>query len=378
MHEIFVNPFQKRALAIATTIAVIFGAYFLWGYFLLVVFAAVVAFLFNPLYQKLLKKWGKPGLAVTLTLLATILTLIIPLTIVLAITVHEIAVLVDKLSGVDLNNVELVLIDKVNHLLAQFNIDFRIDEAWVKDTVTKAVSTFGSAVLAGLTAFLGNFFSFFSTAIIYIFVFMSMLIKQDKILNILQELNPLGKSIGKLYMNRVSAMTKATVKGQFTIALAQGFTDAALLYFAGMTDLFFFFLVLLTALSVIPLGGGIVAIPIGIIMMLTGNFWGGLLVVAGHILVVTNIDNVLRPKLIPRQARLDSALMLLSVFSGLHFFGFLGIVIGPVLMILIVTTIQVYLEVYRDIESVNREAESQEKKKLIHRLKFWGTEKKTV
>jgi predicted PurR-regulated permease PerM len=41
--------------------------------------------------------------------------------------------------------------------------------------------------------------------------------------------------------------------------------------------------------------------------------------------------------------------MLLAVFSGIGMFGFWGIVIGPVLMIVIVTTISVYLEVYKGI-----------------------------
>jgi len=65
--------------------------------------------------------------------------------------------------------------------------------------------------------------------------------------------------------------------------------------------------------------------------------------------VVTNIDNFLRPILVPRTARLDSALMLLAVFSGIAMFGAWGIVIGPVLMIVIVTTISVYLAVYKGV-----------------------------
>ena len=39
--------------------------------------------------------------------------------------------------------------------------------------------------------------------------------------------------------------------------------------------------------------------------------------------------------------------MLLSVFAGLRIFGFAGIVIGPTIMILVVTTVKVFLEVYR-------------------------------
>jgi predicted PurR-regulated permease PerM len=101
---------------------------------------------------------------------------------------------------------------------------------------------------------------------------------------------------------------------------------------------------ILSLLSIIPLGGGIVTVPIGLILALTGNFWGGIFVLASHFLIVTNIDNLLRPILVPKEARLNSALTMLSVFSGIALFGFLGIVIGPVLMILIVTTINVYLQ----------------------------------
>ena len=144
-------------------------------------------------------------------------------------------------------------------------------------------------------------------------------------------------------------MVRGTVLGQFVIALAQGIAGAVSIYIAGFHDGFFIFAILLTALSVIPLGGGIVSIPFGIGMILFGNVLGGMFVIAWHLIVVTNIDNVLRPILVPREARLDSALMLLAVFAGITMFGFWGIVIGPVLMIVIVTTISVYLAVYKGV-----------------------------
>ena len=147
----------------------------------------------------------------------------------------------------------------------------------------------------------------------------------------------------------MGAMVRGTVLGQFVIALAQGVSGAISIYIAGFHDGFFIFAILLSALSVIPLGGGIVSIPFGIGMALFGNIGGGLFVILFHILVVTNIDNVLRPILVPKAARLDSALMLLSVFSGIAMFGFLGLVIGPVLMIVVVTTISVYLAVYKGV-----------------------------
>ncbi len=69
---------QRRALAIATVAAIAFGAYFLRGYFILIVVAAVVAYLFDPIYQRLHKRFGT-GLSATFTLLAALAIVIVPI-----------------------------------------------------------------------------------------------------------------------------------------------------------------------------------------------------------------------------------------------------------------------------------------------------------
>ena len=101
-------------------------------------------------------------------------------------------------------------------------------------------------------------------------------------------------------------------------------------------------------------------------MMIFGNIAGGAFVVLFHLIGITNVDNLLRPILVPREARLDPALMLLSVFSGIAMFGFFGIVLGPVLMIVIVTTIAVYLAVYKGV-AMDTESPPEQKRKLFKR-----------
>ena len=144
-------------------------------------------------------------------------------------------------------------------------------------------------------------------------------------------------------------MVRGTVKGQFVIALCQGVAGAISIYIAGFHDGFFIFAILLTALSVIPLGGGIVTIPFGIGMVLFGNVFGGMFVIAVPHVRGDEHRQCAAPDPGAREARLDPALMLLAVFAGIAMFGFWGIVIGPVLMIVIVTTISVYLAVYKGV-----------------------------
>ncbi len=341
-----VTDSQKKALTIATVIAIVGGALFLEPYFTLIAFAGIVAFMFNPIYHRLNDRWKNPNRSSTATLLIALLILLIPLIGVLALSVRQIDTLADSFDSSTLGNIIAGTINGVNDILTRIGLSFRLDQASATENIQGPLKEFGQNSLKSLPGLFSGFFNFFSTAIIFLFVFLSILKNQRVLVRTAHALNPLGEQISRLYLSKTAAMTKAMVRGQFIIAILQGLVDAALLAMAGLPEYFFFFFVLLSALSVIPLGGGIVAIPIGIVMILTGHIWEGILVIAGHIIIVTNIDNVLRPRLVPKEAKLDSALTLLSVFAGLKLFGFLGIVLGPVIMILIVTTIQVYLEVH--------------------------------
>jgi predicted PurR-regulated permease PerM len=349
-----ITPSEKKALAIATVIAIIFGAYFLKHYFSLIIVAAIMAFLFNPFYHRRLSKNHKPGKSAALTFMYGGLVILLPLTLVIVLTVlqinHSINHISTTVQNTDTSALSQHIIDTINNIIAKTSSSFRLTPEWIQSTAIELAQKIGTAFLHNVAQYAGNFFSFFTTAIIFIFVFLSLLKNQESLVETFHSLNPLGKDISNLYLKRISAMTKAMVRGQFIIAIAQGSTDAALIYLGGLHEGFFFLLMILITLSFIPLGGGILAIPIGIAMALTGNFVGGALVVLGHLLIVTNIDNVLRPKLVTSEAKLDSALMILSVFSGIALLGFLGIVVGPVIMIILVTTISVYREVYKNVE----------------------------
>ncbi|UCZ61535.1 AI-2E family transporter [Mycolicibacterium phocaicum] len=345
---------QKRALAIATILAVGFGAYFLRGQFMLVVVAGVVAYLFTPLFRRLSARLST-GLSATLTLLAALFMVIVPIAAAVAIGIVQITTMIrnvsDWVSRTDMGALGTRSLQAVNDLLAQ--IPFLHDVTLTRESLQKWIITFaqraGEWGLNVLQDAAGGLFGALAGAVIFIYVFISLLTNGDQLVLLVRRLNPLGEEVTDLYLGKMGAMVRGTVLGQFVIALAQGVAGAISIYIAGFHDGFFIFAILLSALSVIPLGGGIVSIPFGIGLALFGNVGGGLFVILFHVLVVTNIDNVLRPILVPRAARLDSALMLLSVFSGIAMFGFLGLVIGPVLMIVVVTTISVYLAVYKGV-----------------------------
>jgi len=361
---------QKRALAVVTGIALLFGAYFLRRYFMLIVMAAVVAYLFTPLHNRLRNKTNG-GLATTLTVLAALATVVIPVIAVVSLATIQVSHMLIGVSEwvktADLNALGDNAINTVNRLLGKLPFQTpTITLESLRNNLGKVAQNIGEWLLRTLSGAAGGAIGLITSAIIFLYVLISLLVNKAELITLIRRMNPLGEEATDLYLAKMGAMVKGTVKGQFIIALIQGTLGAASIYIAGFHDAFFVFAILLIALSVIPLGSGIVTIPFGIGMMLFGHVAGGAFVVLFHLIGITNVDNFLRPILVPREARLDPALMLLSVFSGIAMFGFFGIILGPVLMIMIVTTIAVYLAVYKGV-AMESDSPPEQQRKLLKR-----------
>jgi predicted PurR-regulated permease PerM len=100
--------------------------------------------------------------------------------------------------------------------------------------------------------------------------------------------------------------------------------------------------VVMFLLSTIPVAGApVVWVPAAIYLGLTGQWWKALVLTAWGTLVVGLIDNFLRPRLVGERARLHELLVFISVLGGLHLFGVLGLVIGPVVVAVALSLVDV-------------------------------------
>lgn len=129
-----------------------------------------------------------------------------------------------------------------------------------------------------------------------------------------------------------SATTRAVVYGILGTALAQGVLMAIGLYIVGikaapLLGLLTFFL------SPVPVGPPLVWIPTGLWLIFAQGetAWGIFLLVWGAV-IVSSVDNVLKPMIISRGSDLPFILVMLGVFGGVIAFGFIGVFLGPVLL----------------------------------------------
>lgn len=338
---------------IALLVALAAALWLIWEYVALVAVCFLAAYVFRPLYRKYRKlfRGHKVGAAVA-TVISSLVIVLIPiilLGILIALQTADLIATVQRTfstTNLDAHSLIQQSVDSLNRLLAHFTGNaqtFSYDQAveWVSNILV----AFGTWLLDLLRQTIQSVPRFITNLFLYTFITGSILAYQEKFVQAVENINPMGSSVSRLYINKMTAMTKAMLMGQFVTAVIQGAESAAVFALLGYENYFFIMLPLFTFMSIIPLGAGIITIPLGLLMIATGQVVPGVIVIANHILVVSTIDNFTRPKFVSRDAYLPTALTLLATFAGLARFGFLGIIYGPIIMILVVTTIQVYLEV---------------------------------
>ena len=82
--------------------------------------------------------------------------------------------------------------------------------------------------------------------------------------------------------------------------------------------------------------------PAAFYLMITGEFWSGALLLAWGGIVISSVDNILRPRLVGGDTKMPDLLILVSTLGGLGMFGAVGLVVGPVIAALFITMWDVF------------------------------------
>ena len=165
-----------------------------------------------------------------------------------------------------------------------------------------------------------------------------------------RELIPLAPNLKDKLIEEIKSVTWAVVYGQVMTALVQGTLGGVGFFIFGVPNpiLWGFTMIILSFLPVV--GTSIIWVPAGILLILSGETFRGIgLLLWGGILVM-NVDNFLKPRLISGRSNIHPVTVLLGVLGGLKLFGFIGLVAGPLILALLIALIRFYEEEYLEIK----------------------------
>lgn len=139
---------------------------------------------------------------------------------------------------------------------------------------------------------------------------------------------------------------KAIFLGTIVTAVIQGALGFVAYLGVGIPfSLFWGFATFVT--SFLPLGGAaIIWGPIALYLFITqGAFWGIAMIIWGTV-VISGSDNVVRPLIIGGQTNINTLVLVFAILGGLEVFGFVGIFITPVIIVLLDNLLLLYKEKY--------------------------------
>jgi len=319
--------------------------YLIWPYIGSVVLAITLAVVLQPMHDWFLRRTGgRKGPATALTMVTTIVLVVIPTLLGVLLLLDAFATLSTDVANV-MQRQGGVLIEQVEQV-DRWLSSTGFPEGQFTNSIGQFITTLGAVFTRWLASVGISAIGLIVPMIVFMALLGALLANNRRAVRLFKELSPLDDGIDQLFLNRMRIMTKAMMLSIVVVAVAQGLVIGLLMALGGTPHIISLTL-LAILLSILPGGGAIIAAPVGVAHILAGNIWAGLLIIVGTVTFVAALANQVRPLLVSKEAYLNRAVVLLSVLSGLAAFGFMGIVYGPLIMILFTTVLEVYLTYYR-------------------------------
>ncbi len=312
--------------------------------------AAVFATIFDPLYQGFLRACrGRRSLAAFFCCFVLFLGLVVPL------------YGVGHLVTVEAINFYHSIEDDVTRLVQGGNADLvrrienipwlsklPLDQINLQEDLQKAA--------AGVAAFMAGLINRTSRStlefvvLLFITLFTLFYFFRDgrTMVRRLRFLIPLDREYKNAIIARFTSVARATVKGTLLIALVQGTLSGLTLWIFGVGSPFLWGVVA-TLLSIIPLvGAWLVLYPAALVQALQGNYWQAIGILVVTIVVIVNVDNLLRPRLVGQETGMHDLMVFFSTLGGISLFGPTGFILGPMLAALFLSLLDIYSQEFKD------------------------------
>ena len=316
-----------------------------------IIWAVLLAMIFHPLFQKLRRLLKKREVlsAIMITLLVLIVILL-PFVLLMASLASEVVDVYHRVEEMIKTGQLQAYLERIKEIpilkwiLIRLSQHIDLSEMDPLPLLLKnlqKVSTFifnqTTTLLKGFSTFIAGFF-FTLLSLYYFFKDGSLF------LNGLKEIVPLPSKERDLLIQRFKDMIYATIYGGILIAIIQGLLGGLSFWVLGLPSPIFWGTAM-ALLSFIPIGGtALIWAPTGIILMIGGAVWKGLILLGLGVCVISMVDNLLRPFFISSRTNIHPLLLFFAVLGGIQAFGLIGVVAGPLIATLFLTLIEIYIQ----------------------------------
>jgi|TARA_B100001971_G_C18241956_1_gene571509 predicted PurR-regulated permease PerM len=317
-----------------------------------IITSVLIAYITYPLYSRIKKLIKNKNISSLIMALLIVIIITLPLFFILNVITKEayVGYILSKQKIVsgdifpgaceDKTNIICSLSAPIEEFISNPRVRFYLEDTAQK--VSSYIINSASSFLFSIPVMVLNFF-------IMIFIMFYLFRDGKAIFEKVENLIPLKGHHRKQVLKKINNVTYAVVYGQLLVAMVQGALGGLGFLIFGIPSPLLWGAVM-ALLALVPwVGTAIIWLPAALFQIITGYIQSdtglitrGILLILYGALIVSTIDNILKPKLIGKKGGIHPILALIGVLGGLSVFGFIGIFIGPIILAIFMTLVQIY------------------------------------
>ena len=333
--------------------------------FLQAIFMGMIfAYFLHPYYRKIGKKIRSQSAAAFLVCIIVLLLLALPMIIVLGAISGEAISIYNDLNGANQSSLTLgsnfqKIVCKNQEWLACKGINYIVSKLPDQDLdkyIHNIVGKITEFFIENTKIFIAKLPSILLNVFVMFFVMYYLLLDGAIVYSTIRGMIPLKESHKDHVFERFHDIISAVFYGNLSVAFVQGVAGMIGFFIFGVDSPILWGFVMMVFALIPYVGTAIVWLPAALNLIFTGYLQSdgsytlkGILLIIYGILIISTIDNILKPRLIGSKADVHPILVLIGILGGINFFGFTGIILGPAALALIVAFFEIYEEERKDL-----------------------------
>lgn len=333
------------SLAFVWVVTPLYGA-ILWG--------IVIAIMFAPVHRRICAQVRRPNLAALATLGLIVAIVILPLTVFIIALANEAAGVYEKIQSGELNFGRYLqsVLDAMpawaGNVLERFGLS---DLGAFKEKFSAGASQAARVVAMQAVNIGQNTLQFFLNLFIMLYLLFFLLRDGPQLHRQLRTAIPLRSQHKRALLAKVTVVIRATVKGNMVVAILQGSLGGVIFWILGIQAPLLWG-ALMALLALVPaVGAAMIWLPVAIYLLAAGLVWKGIVLLLFGTLVISLVDNVVRPILVGKDTKMPDYIILISTLGGLAVFGVNGFIVGPLIAALFIAVWDIFAENRSQFES---------------------------
>ncbi len=318
--------------------------YLFKDYFSPIFFAILFAVLIHPVYKYIYKKTHSQRISTILSTIFMVLVIVLPFVFIASRLVAEISSLSANIGDLSSSSTYQTTVNSINKIAS--SLPFDVSQQQIDNAINNLIQNISSSAVSFTSNLIKSAISFGVYLMIFIVLFVYLLPRMNKLKEMSLSASPLGRDITQDYIEKVRLLMKGTVVGSFVISLTASTIMGITFWALGIPNAVFLASIAFI-LGFIPyLGTTIFTFGGAIIFALMGNYFNAAVLILVQLVILNQLDLVFRPITLPKKVRIHPSLTIVAVTAGLAVFGVMGIFYGTIILVLFISTLQIYKQNY--------------------------------